>query len=202
MWMKDFLLCLLVAFCLASGEAAGGAAQESPPAARPTGAANPFGRKYPARTYQAVHLQGQPPLIDGRLDDEAWKQGEWSGVDRQQIPTEGADPSQPTELEILYDDRHVYFAIRAHDDPARVHRYPGRRDSLTGDIVGVCFDSYNDKRTGFEFDLAASGGKTDLVLSNDGWDQTWDAVWYGKTGLEENAWTAEFQVPLNQLRYG
>jgi len=175
--------------------------EKTPGPAAPT---NPFGRKYPARMYRTVRVEGRPPVIDGRLNDEAWKQGEWSGDYTQQLPTEGAKPSQPTELKILYDDRHVYFAIRAYDDPAQVHRYPGRRDDFTGDIVGVCFDSYNDKRTGFEFDLTAGGSKIDLILGNGEteWDTTWDPVWDGKVSHEEKSWTAEFRVPLNQLRYG
>jgi len=144
--------------------------------------------------YRTVRVEGRPPVIDGRLNDEAWKQGEWSGDYTQQLPTEGAKPSQPTELKILYDDRHVYFAIRAYDDPVQVHRYPGRRDDFTGDIVGVCFDSYNDKRTGFEFDLTAGGSKIDLILGNGEteWDTTWDPVWDGKVSHEERSWTAEF----------
>jgi hypothetical protein len=169
--------------------------------------ANPFGRKYPARVYLTVRLQGQPPVIDGRLDDEAWQQGEWSGGFTQQLPTEGATPSHPTELKILYDDKHVYMAIRAHDDPAKVHRYPGRRDDFNNyavDVVGICFDSYNDKRTGFEFDLTAGGSKIDLILGNgeSEWDTTWDAVWDGKVAHDAQGWTAEFRVPLSQLRYG
>jgi hypothetical protein len=170
-------------------------------------AANPFGRKYPPRVYRTVRLQGQPPTIDGRLDDEAWKEGEWAGDYTQQMPVEGAPPSAPTELKILYDDRNVYMAIRAWDDPAKVHRYPGRRDDFQDyavDVVGICFDSYNDKRTGFEFDLTAGGGKIDLILGNGEteWDTTWDAVWDGKVAHDEKGWTAEFRVPLNQLRYG
>jgi hypothetical protein len=165
---------------------------------------NPFGRKYPPRVYETVRLRGEPPVIDGRLDDAAWRQGEWTGDYTQQIPTEGAPPSVKTELKILYDDRHVYFAVRAYDDPAKVHRYPGRRDAFTGDIVGVCFDSYNSKRTGFEFDLTAGGSKIDLILGNGEteWDTTWDPVWDGKVAHDDQGWTAEFRVPLNQLRFG
>lgn len=167
-------------------------------------AANPFGRKYPARVYLTQRLAGTPPEIDGRLDDAAWSEGAWAGDWTQQIPTEGAPPSQKTELKILYDAKHVYFAIRAYDDPAKVHRYPGRRDDFSGDIVGVCFDSYNGKRTGFEFDLTAGGSKLDLILGNgeEEWDTTWDAVWDGKVAHDDQGWTAEFRVPLNQLRYG
>ena len=179
--------------------AAAGRTQE-PAAAAPSSS----GRKYPARIYDTVRLLGKPPVIDGRLDDEAWRtQGEWAGDYRQQIPTEGAPPSQPTELKILYDEKHVYMAVRAYDDPAKVHKYPGRRDALTGDIVGVCFDSYNDKRTGFEFDLTAGGSKIDLILYGETeWDTTWDVVWDGKVAHDEKGWTAEFRVPLNQLRFG
>jgi hypothetical protein len=120
---------------------------------------------------------------------------------------EGAAPSQPTELKILYDDKNVYFAIRVYDDPAKVHRYPGRRDDFVGyavDMVGICFDSYNDKRTGFEFDLTAGGGKIDLILGNGEteWDTTWNAVWDGEVSHHAQGWNAEFRVPLNQLRYG
>ncbi len=181
-------------------------AQESPaaPAATPD---NPFGRKYPPRILNATRLQGKPPSIDGRFHDEAWNEGTWEGDFKQQLPVEGAPPSQPTEVKILYDDGHVYVAIRAYDDPAKVHRYPGRRDDFNGyavDVVGVCFDSYNSKRTGFEFDLTAGGGKIDLVLGNgeQEWDTTWDAVWDGKVAHDDKGWTAEFRVPLNQLRYG
>jgi len=177
---------------------------QEPGAVAPAGVANPSGRKYPPRIYRTVRLDGVPPAIDGRLDDAAWAQGEWAGDYTQQIPIEGAPPSQPTELKILYDDRSVYVAIRAHDDPSQVHRYPGRRDDFTGDIVGVCFDSYNDKRTGFEFDLTAGGSKIDLILGNGEheWDTTWDAVWDGTVAHDAQGWTAEFRVPLSQLRYG
>jgi hypothetical protein len=170
--------------------------------------ANPFGRKYPPRLYTTTRLLVKPPVIDGRLDDEAWqKQGEWAGGYTQQTPVEGAPPTEQTELKILYDDKYLYYAIRAYDDPARIHYYPGRRDDFgeyAVDVVGICFDSYNDKRTGFEFDLTASGGKIDLVLGNGEleWDTTWDAVWDGKVAHDEKGWTAEARIPLNQLRYG
>ncbi|MEJ2506018.1 MAG: DUF5916 domain-containing protein, partial [Ignavibacteriaceae bacterium] len=32
-------------------------------------------------------------------------------------------------------------------------------------------------------------------------DFSWDAVWYVKTGMEDSAWVAEYEIPLSQLRY-
>ena len=153
------------------------------------------------RFYTSQRLTGDAPKIDGVLDDSCWGDGTWSGNYTQQIPTEGAPPSAETDLKILYDDKNLYMAIRAHDDPNKIDRTAGRRDSFSGDIVGVCFDSYHDQRTGFEFDLTAAGSKIDLILMNEGWDTSWDAVWDGKVAEEDSAWTAEFRIPLSQVRY-
>ncbi len=156
----------------------------------------------PSRTYTTVRLTTAPPEIDGSLSDACWSAGTWAGDYVQWLPREGAKPSQPTFLKVLYDDHNIYVAIRAVDSIASditVRR--GRRDQFIGDVVGINFDSYHDRRTGFEFNLTAAGQKIDLVLTNTNWDVNWNAVWFGKTGFEDSAWTAEYRIPLSQLRY-
>lgn len=157
----------------------------------------------PKRIYQAVRLHGSAPAIDGILEDACWReQGDWAADFRQLTPHHEAAPSHPTKIKVLYDDRHVYVAMRAADDPiAKRSRQAGNRDSFTGDIMGVTFDSYHDLRTGFEFDLTASGQKIDLRLANNDWDTTWNAVWEGEVSHDEEGWSAEFLIPLSQLRY-
>ncbi len=158
-------------------------------------------RKQPV--YYTRRLSTPRPVIDGKLDDECWKKGTWAGNFTQWIPNEGAKPSQPTELNLQYDDKNLYVAFRAHDsEPEKIHRHSGLRDEFAGDIVGINFDSNRDYRTGFEFNLTAWGQKIDLVLFNpENWDTNWNAVWKGKTGLEDSAWVAEMEIPLSQLRY-
>ena len=143
------------------------------------------------------------PVVDGKLDDACWKTGEWSGNYTQWIPNEGAKPSQPTQLKILYDDKNIYVAIRAFDSvPEKISRKAGRRDDFTGDMAGITLDSYHDHRTGFEFDVSAAGQKIDLLLTNpQNTDMNWNAIWSVKTAKEDSAWTAEFEIPLSQLRY-
>jgi hypothetical protein len=154
------------------------------------------------RIYNTVHIKSEKPKIDGVLDDACWLEGEWSGNYRQQLPAEGASPSQKTEIKVLYDDENIYVAIKAFDnEPDKIDRLMTRRDELNGDIVGVNFDSYFDHRTGFEFNLTASGCKIDLMLLNDGWDTNWNAVWDGKAGQMDSGWVAEMRIPLSQLRY-
>lgn len=155
------------------------------------------------RVYVAQRLSGEKPVIDGKLSDNCWLgTGGWQTDYRQLTPRYEAAATHPTEIKILYDDRNVYVAIRAHDDGIGGRsRQAGDRDGFVGDIVGVNFDSYHDQRTGFEFDLTASGQKIDLRLANTSWDKTWNAVWDGKVAHEEKCWTAEFLIPLSQLRY-
>jgi hypothetical protein len=155
------------------------------------------------RIYNTIRIKTAKPKIDGLLNDSCWLEGEWGENYRQNMPEEGAPPSQKTRIKILYDNENIYVAIQAFDnEPDKIDRQMVRRDDLSGDIVGVNFDSYFDHRTGFEFNMTASGSKIDLVLTNNGWDTNWNAVWDGKVGHEDSSWIAEMQIPLSQLRYG
>jgi len=155
------------------------------------------------RVYTTERLSTPKPVIDGILDDDCWKTGNWAGDFVQWIPNEGAKPSFPTFVKILYDDKNLYVAIRAVDrEPLKISRKGGRRDEMTGDMAGITFDSYHDHRTGFEFDMTAGRQKIDAILPNSGiGDMNWDAVWYGKVGYQDSAWVEELQIPLSQLRY-
>jgi hypothetical protein len=153
--------------------------------------------------YTTSRLETAKPVIDGKLDDECWRKGNWAGNFRQWIPNEGAKPTYPTYFNIQYDDKNLYVAIRCHDgEPKKILRQAGVRDEFAGEMTGVNFDSYHDYRTGFEFTVTGWGQKIDLVLFNpNNWDLNWSAVWKVKTGLEDSAWVAEYEIPLSQLRY-
>ncbi len=150
-----------------------------------------------------MRLTTPKPVIDGKLDDECWSTGTWAGEFTQWIPVEGGKPTFPTEVNILYDDKNMYVALRAYDkEPDKIQRFAGVRDEFAGDIMGINFDSYHDHRTGFEFDLTAYGQQIDLVLFNpNNWDLSWNPVWKGKVGMEDSGWVAEMEIPLSQLRY-
>jgi hypothetical protein len=157
----------------------------------------------PRRVYQTHRLVGDAPKIDGALNDACWLQGEWAGEFVQREPFEGAAPTAQTEIKILYDHRNIYVAIRAHD-PEFAHqpRILGQRDEFSGDMVGIAFDSYHNRLTAFEFDVNSAGSKIDLILRNDGnVDLDWNVVWDVKVATSPTGWTAEYRIPLSQLRY-
>jgi hypothetical protein len=154
------------------------------------------------RTYTAVRTEN-PPRIDGILKDICWNEGIWHSDFTQQQPYGGAKASYPTEIKILYDRDYLYIAIRCKDgEPEKIRRIFNRRDNFSGDVTGIALDSYHDRQTAFEFNLTAAGQKIDLKhKGNFQFDQNWNAVWDGKTALEDSAWTAEMRIPFSQLRY-
>ena len=158
------------------------------------------------RVCHAERLSADPPKIDGRLNDQCWADSGWTGNFIQQQPNEGQPGTERTEFKILYDNSNLYVGIRAHDsEPDKMDIRFSRRDNFDGDCAGICFDSYNDHKTGYEFNLNASGSKIDLMQMDSGgeWsiDTNWDAVWDGKTAVNDSGWTAEYRIPFSQLRF-
>lgn len=155
------------------------------------------------KDYRTSRIVGKLPEIDGKIIEDCWNAVEWGSGFIQREPNDGMQPSQRTIFRILYDDDHLYVAIRAFDSvPSQIVTRLTRRDNTDSDWVGLIIDSYDDNLTGFGFAVTASGVKMDLMITNDGQDDvTWDALWIAKTQLDAEGWTAEFKIPLSQLRF-
>lgn len=153
------------------------------------------------RVYYANFFSGKI-RIDGELNEKFWKEGKWSGGFVQQQPNQAKAPSEPTEMCILYDANNLYVGLKCYDDPKLIRSILSRRDESSGDVAGIAIDSYNDKRTAFEFSVTAAGQKVDLMhLGASQWDYNWDAVWDGKASISDSMWTAEIRIPFSQLRF-
>ena len=156
------------------------------------------------RVYSALRTDKRPK-VDGKLTDACWETGLWSGGFVQQLPKQGHNPSQDTEIKILYDDNNIYVAFKCYDKgPGEIRPILTRRDESVGngDVVGIAFDSYHDKQTAYEFNVGASGQKVDLVrLVSGDLDYNWDAVWDGQAQVYDSIWTVEMQIPFTQIHF-
>ena len=150
-----------------------------------------------ARRVGAVH-------VDGRLDESAWQAATPVTEFRQYDPSEGQPASERTEARVLIDDVAIYVGMRLFDrEPGKIQSQLARRDeSIDGDLVEVTVDSYHDHLSGFIFRLTPLGARRDAAISANGnSDNSWDAVWEGSATVDSLGWTAEFRIPLSQLRY-
>lgn len=157
----------------------------------------------PATTAIAQRAE-QAPAIDGVDTDAVWGTAPRVSDFRQFDPQDGGDPSFKTEFQVAYDDRNLFVFIRAHDpQPDSIMRALTRRDVRgQSDQLKIIIDSYHDNRTGFQFAVNPDGVKRDFAVYNDGdEDGSWNAVWDVATRIDSLGWTAEFRIPLSQLRY-
>ncbi len=143
--------------------------------------------------------------IDGRLDEAAWAAATPITELTQSFPDEGKPPSQKTELRILYDASAIYIGARMYDSLGAkgVRSVLARRDqlmnnnNLTSDKIALVFDTFRDRNSRTWFELNPAGVKGD----HQNGDDSFDPVWEGASRIDSLGWTAEFRIPLSQLRF-
>ena len=165
------------------------------------------------------------PVIDGHLDDDAWKSGEVLTNFVQRELHEGEPVSERTEARILTDGQALYIGVWMFDhEPAGI--VPGEkvRDvTLTNsDYVAIILDTYLDRQNGFVFATTPAGVEYDGQVAKEGegggvvqtgqtraqagsmggFNLNWDGSWSVKTSTDSLGWYAEFRIPFSTLRYG
>ena len=145
-----------------------------------------------------------PVVIDGRADDAIWRTAPIIAEFVQFAPVEGGPARYKTEAQVAYDDHSFYAFLRAYDpEPAKISTVLARRDVRPPtDQLKIVIDSFHDRRSGFEFAVSPGGVKRDYAVYDDTHeDGSWDGVWDVATRVDSLGWTAEFEIPLSQLRY-
>lgn len=145
-----------------------------------------------------------PPVLDGRTDDPAWASAQVIDKFLEYEPHEGRESRFRTEVRVVYDDRFLYVLARMFDPaPDSIVSLLSRRDVRTAsEQLKLVIDSYNDKKTAFQFAVNPAGVKRDYYVSNDqNEDGSWDAVWEVATRIDSVGWVAEFRIPFSQIRY-
>ena len=146
--------------------------------------------------------------VDGKLDEEVWREIEPITQFTQTTPDEGQPVSQRTEARIFYDDKNIYLGFKFWDDPKGIHHRMAAHDTPTGsDSADFLIDTFRDRRTGYWFSISAGGvqfdGTVNDVNGNGGFesiDFSWDGIWQGKSSVEEWGWSAEVVIPFKSIR--
>src|SRR3989440_7621539 len=159
----------------------------------------------PAEKSQPVKMPrfDKPPVIDGKLDDEVWKNAIVLKDFYQVQPGDNIAPSKPTEVMLGFDPRFLYVAFHCYDEPDKVRATIPKRDNIfDDDYVGILFDTFNDKRKAYEFDFNPLGVQADGIWT-DGQNEDFnpDIVMESKGMLTSDGWTVEVAIPFKSLRY-
>lgn len=176
------------------------------PAGAP-GNAKPTGGKpaLPPEKSNPVRLPrfAKAPVIDGKIDDDVWKNAVVLKDFYQVEPGDNIAPSKPTEVMLGYDERFLYVAFHCYDEPDKVRaNIPKRDDIFNDDYVGILFDTFNDKRKAYEFDFNPLGIQADGIWTDGmGEDFSLDVVLESKGVVTSDGYTVEAAIPFKSIRY-
>jgi hypothetical protein len=153
---------------------------------------------------RAFPVGDKAPRIDGKLDDEIWVAADRIEDMVQNDPDNMAPPRERTVVQVAYDDRAIYVAVRCYmADPSKVTTALGRRDTNPrSDVIRISFDPRHDHLTAYTFDSNPSGVQSDYMWFDDTQQsRDYDAVWEVRTEIVKEGWNAEFRIPFSQMRF-
>jgi len=155
--------------------------------------------------FPAVHI-GQPPKLDGRLDDLAWQRAPAvTGLVRR--GGKGDKAEVQTTVRFLYDEKRLYLGVRLDEPRMELlrqqvvdqHDQPVWRD----DCFEFFFDTSGRADTFYHFAVNAGGTVADLQASRMSWSSLGTIA---KTHKASDHWNIELAIPFEDLgvtpRYG
>lgn len=150
------------------------------------------------------HVALSPPKIDGRLDDEVWKN---SPIDQDFItynPLYGETLPQKTLVWVAYDSKNLYFAFKCYDtESEKIKTSITKRDNIfNDDWVGLSLDSMGTKQTACDLFVNPNGIQGDILTSAvSGEDMSPDFVWESAGQVTKQGYLVEMRVPLRSIRF-
>lgn len=146
-----------------------------------------------------------PIVLDGSLDEDAWRGAPRIGELVQRQPATGQAPSERTEVALLRDANNLYIGVVAYDsEPRRVVATQMARDAAlaSDDRIEILLDTFRDRRNAFYFATNPVGALLDgLAFGNAQLNTEWDAIWDVRTRRTDEGWVAEFAIPFKSLTF-
>lgn len=146
----------------------------------------------------AMCLQApSPPNLDGRLDDETWRNCKPFDL----VSSKRDDNEWPAALFLAYDREYLYFAIRAKHAPGSnyVNKPTGKRerdaDLSKRDRLELYFDIDRDYASYHKLAVDWCGWTQESSFG----DPTWNPQWYVQADDVNGVWTVEGAILLKDL---
>lgn len=141
-------------------------------------------------------------VIDGKLDEEAWKQTSVGGNFWQKVPyfAEGADP--PTEIRLTHDEENLYISAICYQSKKPIIQSLKRDEYWDNDGIAIILDPLNTRTNAFLFGVTAAGAQWDALRSQtSGINSDWSNKWDSAVNVADDYWSMEMAIPLRILRF-
>ena len=159
------------------------------------------------------------PKVDGFLSDPVWREAPPFSGFRMAEPQPNQDPTEKTELRVLYDDTNLYIGIVCSDsEPRRIAANSLAHDSgadqgmgyggyghmpqgSSSDVVRVLLDPFQNKRTAYIFFVNPLGARGEGLITGGQASLNWDGIWQAKARILRDGWSAELAIPFKTISF-
>ena len=147
-----------------------------------------------------------PIVVDGKLDDEAWK----ACPPVYLVPVNGDDPRVETAVRILWSADTLYLAFDSEEPKIDAMKLAERKRDDGGlwknDSVEIFLNPSGDRKNYYHVTVDAHGVIADEAVNSNGGSLSgkinlnWNCDVQAKTAFEKDRWTAEMAIPIKALQ--
>lgn len=142
-------------------------------------------------------------LIDGRIDEDAWRDAQRCPGWLRTEPFARDEPRYKNEVALLATADGLAAAFIIEQPPAerRVKpRAPRDAPRIAGDFVSLMIDFDATGQVGYEFTVSLAGGVRDGLITNQNeFDRDWDGQWRHAIRETDDQWTVELFIPWSSV---
>lgn len=136
------------------------------------------------------------PRLDGNLDDEIWKSGQPLDLKS----TQHDDETWPCVVVLVHDDEYLYVGINSRkpvgaEYPTTNVPRPRDADLNSEDRVDLLIDLDRDYASYYQLSVDHRGWTYEACFG----DPTWNPTWYVASQSDEQQWSVEAAIPLQEL---
>jgi len=149
-----------------------------------------------------IHRAAGPIHVDGILDDPGWSRAATATHFTEFTPDEDVRPARRSEVLVAYDNRNLYVAFIACDDPSTIRATLTDRDRVSGDdVFGLILDTYGNDTWAYELYVNPLGVQADWRRVGSVKDSTFDMVYHTSGRITPSGYQVEMAVPFASLRF-
>jgi hypothetical protein len=158
------------------------------------------------RTMTAERMRDDERIVlDGILDEPAWRRAQHGGEFIMQDPVLGGTPTERTEVRVVYNRDHLYIGATLFDsEPDKLKGNTRKRDEFLSadDRFMWTMDTFLNQQTGYFFEMNPSGLMADALKAPSGTNaREWDGIWNARARQSEIGWVLEIDIPFRSLAF-
>lgn len=158
-------------------------------------------KRGPVPTLRLVGRSREKPVIDGRLDDDAWQKCAIAATGQMRELQTGREPIYGTSFKSVWLGSDLYFAIRCEEAPGAKPNITATQDGdqaiWYGDALEILLDTESHSYYQIVVNPAGALVDVDRGASRSNWFD-WSSQAEVATQIADDHWTVEIRIPVTQ----